>query len=606
MSTPSDSYRNGANDSLLHASAEGVKFLVLLQIASRLLTFIVNQILLRYLSPELLGISVQFELYMITILYFSRESLRTALQRYGINKQAQSADNSSSGPLELTEGSSAAQAQTVVNLAYISIPLGLLFAAILAPYYVSSFVSTDTASQPYFYHSVILYTLATLLELLSEPGFAIAQQMLLYRLRARAESAAALVRCFLTCGLTIYVAKIGLGGARDAGPLPFAMGQLGYAIVLVVIYMRQCWHIAAQDSFKVGLAKIKSSSNNYYQSYFHKQLVGLAFSMWMQAAIKHVLTQGDSLLIAWLATTHDQGVYALGSNYGSLIARMLFQPLEESSRNLFAKLLSQPEKKDGQTTKIDSVSLHSVILILQNILRLYSIMSVFFFSLGPPLAPVLLRIVAGSRWSNSAAGTVLSTFCYYIPLLAVNGITEAFVQSTATSRQLHKQSLWMFAFSMGFGLAGYVFLKELSWGAQGLVWANAVNMGLRILWSWYFIHSYFREAGVEGVSVTSVMPNWILVGIAAIAGTALRSLQGLQTLNLSVLAKAGSLSLLLLGVCAITERKFFLECYRLVKSGKGAIDDPTSQGVKQIHRQRGQRRGEPVRKLPVENEPENS
>ena len=38
------------NISLLRASAEGVKFLVLLQISSRLLTFIVNQALLRYLS----------------------------------------------------------------------------------------------------------------------------------------------------------------------------------------------------------------------------------------------------------------------------------------------------------------------------------------------------------------------------------------------------------------------------------------------------------------------------------------------------------------------------------------------------------------------------
>ncbi|KAI5807465.1 oligosaccharide translocation protein RFT1 [Peziza echinospora] len=572
---PDSSREATESATLLRASAEGVKFLVILQISSRLLTFIVNQVLLRYLSPELLGVSVQFELYMITILYFSRESLRTAVQRYrsasGNASSKTSPDESKKdithdgGRKPLYEGSLPARSQTVVNLAYIPIALGIFFSAIISPYYAYSFVSADTAAQPYFYHSMALYAFSTLLELCSEPSFALSQQNMQYKLRAASESSAAFTRCILTCMLTIYASKTGLGGVRGIGPLPFAVGQLGYAIVLTGVYV---WHglkSAQSGDFSLGLRKVVSKTNAYHLGYFFKPLSNIALSMWMQASVKHVLTQGDSILIAWLSTTYDQGIYALASNYGSLVARMLFQPLEESARNLFAKLLSQPAEGE-KDSKPAADAIQSSITILQTILKFYSLLSLFFFSFGPPLAPLLLRIVAGSRWSDSAAGSVLSSFCYYIPLLAINGITEAFVQSVASSKKLHQQSLWMFAFSIGFGVAGYVFLKELGWGAQGLVWANSVNMSMRILWSWIFIQAYFRENGAVGISLGEITPDVRLVSSAVLLGGILRRMEGLDSISIFVLGKVGALGLLMVAICAGTERNFFRECYRLVKS----------------------------------------
>lgn len=73
--------------------------------------------------------------------------------------------------------------------------------------------------------------------------------------------------------------------------------------------------------------------------------------MTIQSSIKYVLTQGDSLLIATLASLQDQGAYALSSNYGGLIARMLFQPIEEASRNLFAKLCASPADDPASSEK---------------------------------------------------------------------------------------------------------------------------------------------------------------------------------------------------------------------------------------------------------------
>ena len=56
---------------------------------------------------------------------------------------------------------------------------------------------------------------------------------------------------------------------------------------------------------------------------------------------KQFLTEGDKLLISHLCTIEEQGMYAVMANYGSIIARLLFQPLEESTRLMFTKLLNE-------------------------------------------------------------------------------------------------------------------------------------------------------------------------------------------------------------------------------------------------------------------------
>lgn len=270
--------------------------------------------------------------------------------------------------------------------------------------------------------------------------------------------------------------------------------------------------------------------------------------MWIQSAIKHVLTQGDSLLVAWLTTIHDQGLYALAANYGSLIARMLFQPLEESSRNLFAKLLATatPSSSSGSPPASQSSRIPAAIQILKSILRFYLLLSLFACSLGPPLAPLGLSLIAGRRWSQSAAGETLGTYCYYIPLLAINGITEAFVQAVATPQQLRLQSAWMLSFSLGFGAAGYVFVRTLGWGAQGLVWANVVNMGLRICWSSIFIRKWLQERGVRG-DWKEILPSKALVAAAVGIAGMVRGLDQGHGLLIR-LAQAGGLAGGLLGV----------------------------------------------------------
>jgi len=249
---------------LLANSARGATFLICLQVGSRALTFIVNQILLRYLSPELLGISSQLELYAISVLYFARESLRVALQRQGSGSpDGRDEESKKDGAVKEDSGvhgqttiqgkskvvesyGPSRRAQEGVNLSYIAIVLGPPLAFIFARLYLRN-AEPAVLAAPYMHRSLSLYALATTLELLIEPCFVVAQQQMLYGLRAFAETSATFTRCILTCATAIWAST----SQQDLGVLPFALGQLGYALVLNVVYYSNIWSKSTVGGFSL-------------------------------------------------------------------------------------------------------------------------------------------------------------------------------------------------------------------------------------------------------------------------------------------------------------------------------------------------------------------
>ena len=221
-----------------------------------------------------------------------------------------------------------------------------------------------------------------------------------------------------------------------------------------------------------------------------------------------MLTEGDGLMITLMASLPAQGMYALASAYGGLVARLVFQPIEETSRNYFGKLLSTI---DGPPS---FASIQSAKRDLTRLLKVYSLLSTFAVVVGPTLAPVLLKLVVGSRWSDGGAGDLLAKYCFYIPLLAFNGVLESFVSVVATEAQLRRQSAWMLGFSLVFAASGYIFLHQLDLGAAGLLYANMVNMAVRIGWCFVFITRYLRRHHTK-ISISDVMPIWSTMALSA-------------------------------------------------------------------------------------------
>lgn len=178
-------------------------------------------------------------------------------------------------------------------------------------------------------------------------------------------------------------------------------------------------------------------------------------------------------MIAAFASLQDQGAYGLASNYGGLIARIIFQPIEETSRNLFAKLCaptslaSAPDAADSEaraTNEKQSNNLTRAQQTLHTLLHAYLLLTLLITSLAPPIAPTLLHLIAGRAWSTTTAGSTLAAYTYYIPLLALNGVSEAFVAAVADAKELRGQSVAMAGFFVIYAGSVWIFLGALGVG----------------------------------------------------------------------------------------------------------------------------------------------
>ncbi|KAK8057583.1 oligosaccharide translocation protein RFT1 [Apiospora saccharicola] len=595
------------------SAVRGASLLIVLQVASRAVTFVANQLLLRFLTAQLLGVSTQLEVYYLSVLFFARESLRVAIQRQG--PTTTSTDNDKKDKNKTSD--SAQDSQSVVNVGHLALVLGLAAAVGLGGAYLK-YVDAATAATPHLDTALYIYGLAAVIELLSEPAFVVLQHRLRFGPRAAAESYATFVRCAVTFGAASWAWRRGC----DWGALPFALGQLGYGLGLSGVYFGYGWWLASAEGFSLlpkqiaqpdqslqsTAAEKKSddqlvspskvgSNNGYALGYFYRPTLNLAASMTAQSVVKHILTQGDTFLVSILSNPQAQGVYALANNYGSLLARLVFQPVEESSRNYFSKLLAatpsddeanptaKKEKYDDDATAKpqhnpsvpSQQALAKARADLVSILHAYLLLSILILTLGPFGAPLLVQLIAGPAWAASGAGLVLAQYCLYLPLLALNGIAEAFVSSVATRANVHRQSLWMAAFSVAFALAGFVTLKVLDLGAPGLVYANAVNMLGRIAWSGAFIRRYFDRAsagkvrfafwadivakGSMGVYVASTAVLWQVLTLCGV------SIGGVSSHIFKDLFTVCGLALPYVGLVAYMERRYLLDCYRSIRGG---------------------------------------
>ncbi|KAK4245940.1 Rft protein-domain-containing protein [Corynascus novoguineensis] len=577
----------------------GASLLILLQVISRAITFVANQVLLRFLTAQLLGVSTQLEVYYLSIIFFARESLRVAIQRQDLSGLSAKAKNKNGGANQA--------AQAVVNLGYFAVALGIPLAFLFGWLYLDSLSASTLSSTPNLVVSLYIYAVAAVLELISEPAFVVMQTRLQFGSRAAAESVATFLRCLVTLGSAAW------GANRNVGVLPFALGQLSYGVGLLIVYF---WHgvaLAKKENFSLLPLRITTSHSSesagreqapgegaFIVSYFYRPTVQLASSMMAQSVVKHILTQGDTFLVSILSTPTAQGVYALANNYGGLLARLVFQPIEESSRSYFSRILTSsdampasPENKPSPGTELkpqtekhkppppagrgkgerEGPALQAK-TALQSLLKSYLLLSLAITALGPPAAAPLLALIAGPRWTGSGAAACLAAYMWYVPLLAVNGVAEAFVASVASEADVHRQSAWMAAFSTAFAAAGVVFLRMLGWGAVGLVVANGINMVCRIVWCAVFIKNYFAKRGAR-FDMLDVMPSPGAMLAGAVAAQVVRKVVGLAASEqasspetketIIELVKVAMVAVPLVIAIAISERQFLYSAFQAVR-----------------------------------------
>ncbi|KAJ7722286.1 Rft protein-domain-containing protein [Mycena maculata] len=478
-------------------SGRQLRSLIGLQVASRGLTFLLNQALFRLASPGAFGTAaIQFELISSTILFLSREGVRNALLR-----------------VKRTEDGS----WNVGNLPFLPIVIGVPL-ALTTSFGYACYAAAETRSQPGFYGAIGVYALAAVMELWCEPMHNLAISEMKTGIRVGAEGAGITFKTFVTFLVLFYDSQAGLKGYLAL--MAFAMGQLSYSLSLLLVYLS---HYGFSALFPTSISQTNGTVND--------EIFRLSRTMTSQSVIKHFLTEGDKLVLGSFSPLRDQGGYAIAVNYGSLIARIIFQPIEETSRISFSKMLAPPAGKEAlQTASQALITLLSVQISLSLILLVF----------GTAYLPIVLPVLLPRQYLTTSAPSVLSAWVWYIPVLALNGGLEAFISSVSTPQDLNRQSWWMAAFSIVY-IGAAIQLYGWHFGDSSLVFANIINLSARIAYAADFVSNYFsKNSARSALTWRKVLPGWSLCVVCGASWAMVRRMEKeLNVLGTIARAEAG-------------------------------------------------------------------
>lgn len=446
--------------------AHGAKLILAANVAQKLITFTMNQVLLRWTTPEIVGqASIQLELLLSTMLFLSREGIRIACLRETVtNKEERAA---------------------LVNISWIPC-IVLCFFGLVAIVFGGSGISTV----------MILYWSGACLESLGEPWFNVFQNALIFRARLTSEMVAVFVRCVVSfvCVGYFQMHLMGFGCAQ------FAYG-LSYLITMVS-HMRSSG-ITNRDNpltlrdFLPSVGSCASKNKDlFYLGTIRRSTAHVAASSVLSSLVKHGLTEADKIVLTLSASNYNQGIYAVTNNYGSLVARMIFLPLEDASKLMFSKYVatlrsafSSTELKAEEKQQQCTTALQALKSLLIQLLRLVCIIGIFFPVFGFAYSELVVNLIFSRQWRSNETVNTLSYYCFYIFFMAINGISEAFVQSTFPASAYRLLSLGLLISTAVFVATAVPGIQYL--GTSGIVIANCASYAARIIFNLTIVHQAF-------------------------------------------------------------------------------------------------------------------
>lgn len=463
------------------------KWMFLLGIFQKLTTFTMNQLLISHVGPKLFGkVAVQFELLLSTLLFLSREGIRLAIVRETISDDH--------------------DRKLMINLSWI--PTYCVALVIFGLVALKSIALID-----WDVNILYIYCSGVFLECLSEPFFNSYQNNFELHVKIRAEGFATLMKSFVAF---LSVSRLSMS-IYSFGIAQVVYGATYFLIMLIHVKWSQ---IRIEDGQPLRYSfflpepcfHVRSVMNGNISAVGRRMCI-TAYHAFFSSILKHVLTESDKIVLLIFTTAHHQGLYAVASNYGSLVARLIFLPVEESARLAFAKAASSLHS----TARVDDLcgELDQLLSILINLLALVAAIGIIFPVFGVAYVSVFVQFALGSQWRSAEMESALQVYCLYIFCLAINGITEAFVQSITPSSSFRRLNTGLVvssgAFLLSFLSACYYSneASPLPWfsrlqmgrvGISGVIAANIASMTARILYNGYWIEQVFADPSILQVA----------------------------------------------------------------------------------------------------------
>ena len=351
-------------------AVKSASYNMVMQVIFRISTFLMNAIMLRYLSREILGImNVRLMLLYSTMLFISREAFRKSCLT---QEQNETANGDNSIKIRLKQ---------MINLTWVCCIVGLLSSIILY------FVWTVWLPQPkgdiiinQYHIATVLISISCIIELIAEPFWILSQRNYFLSLKVIFEGVYLAIRCFLSTLLVVYF--------PDHALLMFGVAFLLAAILHLSCYVIYFWKYmslnnASKTKELLNLGSFKDLMPDLeLKPLFHHDYLNLVITFYKQSMLKQFLTEGERYImtIFGILTFSQQGVYDVINNLGSLAARFIFLPIEETYYTYFSKVLSRGKNGENQVKENLNEAANSLFLVLKFVSTVGAIILVFGYS----------------------------------------------------------------------------------------------------------------------------------------------------------------------------------------------------------------------------------
>jgi len=464
---------------------------ILLAVLLRVITFGLNAFILRRVSTDILGlVNVRLTLLDDTILFLSREAFRRACLGFNGKKW---------GP--------------IINLMWFCVPAGVFWSSLLGWAWLNLLPAPPPLLSSQYHSSVLLIGLSGVVEMLVQPVWVVGQVFMFHKLRVVMDFLWMVTRAVILATAVIF--------APDKVLLYSSLGHLLSSILYVAGYyiFFYFWikykvttekknDDETEDEKELPFTNIRELLPNISEGVSDEHC-GVAVSFLSNGVVKQLLTEGEkyTMTVFSLLTLSQQGIYDVVANLGSLAARFLFRPIEESSNFFFSQLWKRQEAVDKQE------NIEEVTVGLFRLLRLMSLLGIIILTFGYSYSHLLLHLYGGSNLTLGSGPDLLRAQCLLVLFLAINGITECFSMAIMSQADIVK-------FNYKMGCMSVLYLA-LAWGLTklvgpvGFVLANCCNMAVRIGHSVHVIHQTFKQTKYSPLSGLVPGPDIILFLLCA-------------------------------------------------------------------------------------------
>ncbi|KAJ1524816.1 hypothetical protein ONE63_009686 [Megalurothrips usitatus] len=473
---------------ILSSSLQNASFNIIFQIGFRILTFLLNAFVLRHVSQAAVGVmNVRLLLLESTLLFLSREAFRRAC----LSKTSEH------------------YWPKVINLVWLTVPLCQLLCLIFGYIWLSVLSVPSTNITEHYTIGVWSIAISCIIEMCCEPVYLMAEAFLFVRLKVVMQTLLVLVRTIAFTSIVLYQPKAAVLAFSVAQILSITVYTVGYYVYFHFFmknrlleraqmelekskgrpYQRKDSIIGTVYDFPFNSVVEFLPSRIEDETAFDYNLALLTWSFFKQGILKQILTEGERYVMTLFSVLSfgEQGIYDVVNNLGSMAARFLFRPIEESAYFYFSQMI----RRDLPITEQDSKQVGECVLVLQRLLRCLLALGLVILVFGLAYSRLLLLLYGGAGLIAGTGPLLLRTHCLSVLLLALNGITECYALASMDTKQLDRYNYVMVWLSIGFLCISWILTKLF--GGVGFILANCCNMAARITHSIHYIRDQFKD-----------------------------------------------------------------------------------------------------------------